>query len=69
MIRPAARPDHAPVAQLGERRLPRSGKAEHGSARSERHEPTGEWPGPRSAAPRGVPCSAKRCHTRSAQTG
>ncbi len=28
----------APVAQLCERRLPRNGKSEHGSDRSERHE-------------------------------
>ncbi len=38
----------APVAQLGEGRLPRSGKAGHGSARDERHEPAGEWPDSRS---------------------
>lgn len=29
---------NAPVAQLGERRLPHSGKAKHGFARSERRE-------------------------------
>jgi hypothetical protein len=54
--------NYAPVAQLGERRLPRSGKAKHCFARSERREPTGEGPGSRSAATRGVPGSAKRCY-------
>ena len=53
--------NNAPVAQLGERRSPQGGEAKHCFARSERHEPAGEWPGSRSVATRGVllPCDAR----------